>query len=301
MASEKPTRRLGKGLDALLRGGPPRDRADGQPQSGLQSLKIASIRNNPYQPRKRFAADDLKELQDSIGANGLLQPITVRRAPTGEGFELIAGERRLRASSNLGWKEIPAIIKDVDDQALLTYALIENLQRADLDPIEEAEGYQQLLQQFELTQQGVADLVGKDRTTVANSLRVLNLPAEIREMLRDGKLTLGHAKPLLGLDEPNRMIGLAREIVTRGLTVRDVERRLKVESPNRRTGKGKQQSSGPVATSASVKATEAAIRRRLQTDVELARKENGTGALTVRFYSDDDLDRILELMGIKVE
>lgn len=300
MASEKPTRRLGKGLDALLRGGPARDRAADQSQAGLQSLKIASIRNNPYQPRKRFAAADLRELQDSIGMNGLLQPITVRRASGGDGFELIAGERRLRASINLGWKEIPAIIKDVDDQALLTYALIENLQRADLDPIEEAEGYQQLLKQFELTQQGVADLVGKDRTTVANSLRVLNLPAEVREMLRDGKLTLGHAKPLLGLDKPERMIRLAREIVMRGLTVRDVERRLKAEFPNRGNEK-KKQSLKTGDGNASVRATAAAIRRRLQTDIELVRKENGSGELTVRFYSDDDLERILELMGINVE
>jgi ParB-like partition proteins len=300
MASEKPTRRLGRGLDALLRAGPARDPEQGQSHAGLQSLKIASIQNNPYQPRKRFEATDLKELQDSIGSNGLLQPITVRRAPNGNGFELIAGERRLRACTNLGWKEIPAIIKDVNDQALLTYALIENLQRADLDPIEEAEGYQQLLQQFKLTQQGVADLVGKDRTTVANSLRVLNLPATVREMLRDGKLTLGHAKPLLGLDTTEKMLALAREIVARGLTVRDVERRLKSEAPNR-TRRPKGRGVSPGAGSAAMKATESALRRRLQTDVELTRKEAGTGFITVRFYSDDDLERIIELMGIKLE
>jgi ParB family chromosome partitioning protein len=202
MASEKPARRLGRGLDALLRGAPSRESEPRDQNAGLQSLRISSIRNNPYQPRKRFAPGDLQELQDSIKANGLLQPITVRKAADGEGYELIAGERRLRASTNLGWKEIPAIIRDVDDKALLTYALIENLQRADLDPIEEAEGYQQLVQEFGLTQQGVAEIVGKDRTTVANSLRVLNLPPAVREMLREGKLTLGHAKTLLGLDKP---------------------------------------------------------------------------------------------------
>lgn len=299
MASEKPTRRLGRGLDALLRAGPTREAAPGQSHAGLQSLKIASIKNNPFQPRKRFVAADLKELQDSIATNGLLQPITVRKAPNGDGFELIAGERRLRASTNLGWKEIPAIIKDVDDRALLTYALIENLQRADLDPIEEAEGYQQLLQQFQLTQQGVADLVGKDRTTIANSLRVLNLPAVVREMLRDGKLTLGHAKPLLGLEKPEQMVSLAREIVARGLTVRDVERRLQAEAPHRTRGakKSSVQGTGNAAT----KATETAIRKRLQTDVELTRKDGGSGSVLVKFYSDDDLERILELMGIKLE
>ncbi|MDQ6716864.1 MAG: ParB/RepB/Spo0J family partition protein [Gemmatimonadota bacterium] len=300
MASEKPTRRLGRGLDALLRGAPNREQSGGATQSGLQSLKIASIKNNPYQPRKRFVDGDLKELQDSIATNGLLQPITVRRAHKGEGFELIAGERRLRATTNLGWKEIPAIIKDVDDQALLTYALIENLQRADLDPIEEAEGYQQLVKEFGLTQQGVADLVGKERATVANSLRVLNLPESVRQMLREGKLTLGHAKPLLGLEKPEKMLALAKEIVTRGLTVRDVERRLQSEAPHR-TRAPRTSSPGPGASSPSAKATEALLRRRLQTDVELTEKAGGAGSITVRFYSNDDLERIIELMGIKFE
>lgn len=300
MASEKPARRLGRGLDALLRGGPSRESAAGDQNAGLQSLKIASIRNNPYQPRKRFAPGDLQELQDSIKANGLLQPITVRKVATGDGYELIAGERRLRASTNLGWKEIPAIIRDVDDRALLTYALIENLQRADLDPVEEAEGYQQLVHEFGLTQQKVAEIVGKDRTTVANSLRVLNLPPAVRDMLREGKLTLGHAKPLLGLDKPEKMIALAREIVARNLTVRDVERRLKADTPGKKRSPHKLSALGS-SSSAQLKATEAMLRKRLQTDVELNRKDDGSGSILVRFYSDDDLERVLELMGIKFE
>ena len=299
MGNEKPTRRLGRGLDALLRGAPSREQTAGEPPSALQTLKISAIRNNPYQPRKRFAAGDLRELEDSIKTNGLLQPITVRKAQKGEGFELIAGERRLRAVTNLGWKEVPAIVRDVDNQALLTFAMIENLQRADLDPIEEAEGYQKLLQEFSLTQQAVADLVGKDRTTVANSLRILNLPAAVRDMLRDGTLTLGHAKPLLGLDKPEKMVALAREIVARGLTVRDVEQRLKSESPKSKAKKSRP--SGERATSASVKTAETLMRRRLQTDVEILRKDDGTGSFTVRFYSDDDLERLLQLMGIKLE
>lgn len=300
MASEKPARRLGRGLDALLRGGPPRESETRDQNAGLQSLKISSIRNNPYQPRKRFTPSDLQELQDSIKANGLLQPITVRKAANGDGYELIAGERRLRASTNLGWKEIPALIRDVDDKALLTYALIENLQRADLDPIEEAEGYQQLVHEFGLTQQEVAEIVGKDRTTVANSLRVLNLPPAVRDMLREGKLTLGHAKPLLGLDKPEKMIALAREIVARNLTVRDVERRLKADTPSKRKSVHKLAALGS-SSSAQLKATEAMLRKRLQTDVELSRKDGGAGSISIRFYSDDDLERILELMGIKLE
>ena len=168
MATEKPVRRLGRGLDALLRGVPGRPSSSNRGALEFQILRISAIRNNPYQPRKRFSASELKELEDSIRSNGLLQPITVRKTPKGDGYELIAGERRLRAASNLGWKEISAIVRDVDDRALLTYALIENLQRSDLDPVEEAEGYHQLVQEFGLTQQAVADLVGKDRTTVAN-------------------------------------------------------------------------------------------------------------------------------------
>jgi ParB family transcriptional regulator, chromosome partitioning protein len=300
MGSEKPPRRLGRGLDALLRGGPSRESEARDQNAGLQSLKIASIRNNPYQPRKRFAPNDLQELQDSIKTNGLLQPITVRKAAGGDGYELIAGERRLRASTNLGWKEIPAIIRDVDDKALLTYALIENLQRADLDPIEEAEGYQQLVHEFGLTQQEVAEMVGKDRTTVANSLRVLNLPPAVRDMLREGKLTLGHAKALLGLDKPEKMIALAKEIIARGLTVRDVERRLRATSPSKRPSAHKLSTLGS-STSAQLKATEASLRKRLQTDVELIRKDGGAGSISIRFYSDDDLERVLELMGIKLE
>jgi ParB family transcriptional regulator, chromosome partitioning protein len=300
MGSEKPPRRLGRGLDALLRGGPSRESEARDQNAGLQSLKIASIRNNPYQPRKRFAPNDLQELQDSIKTNGLLQPITVRKAASGDGYELIAGERRLRASTNLGWKEIPAIIRDVDDKALLTYALIENLQRADLDPIEEAEGYQQLVHEFGLTQQEVAEMVGKDRTTVANSLRVLNLPPAVRDMLREGKLTLGHAKALLGLDKPEKMVALAKEIIARSLTVRDVERRLRATSPSKRPSAHKLSTLGS-STSAQLKATEASLRKRLQTDVELIRKDGGAGSISIRFYSDDDLERVLELMGIKLE
>lgn len=300
MASEKPARRLGRGLDALLRGGPSRENETRDQYTGLKSLKISSIRNNPYQPRKRFTPSDLQELQDSIKTNGLLQPITVRKAANGDGYELIAGERRLRASTNLGWKEIPALIRDVDDKALLTYALIENLQRADLDPVEEAEGYQQLVHEFGLTQQEVAEIVGKDRTTVANSLRVLNLPPAVRDMLREGKLTIGHAKPLLGLDKPEKMIALAREIVARNLTVRDVERRLKSDTPSRKKSVHKLATLGS-SGGAQLKATEGMLRKRLQTDVELSRKDGGAGSISIRFYSDDDLERILELMGIKLE
>jgi ParB family chromosome partitioning protein len=182
---------------------------------------------NPFQPRKEFRAEELSELQESLNASGLLQPITVRRRPGRDGFELIAGERRLRAASKLGWKEIPAIIKEIDDKTILTLALIENLQRADLNPVEEGEGYYRLSHDFGMTQQQIAETVGKDRTTIANMLRVLQLPSGVRKLLEEGHLTLGHAKVLLGLNDSAQITRLAKEVVAEGLTVRELERRVR--------------------------------------------------------------------------
>ena len=210
--SDKP-RRLGRGLEALLAArpaaapageagtastgaGPYQDVPAEGPPSELQRIPLSAIRPNPFQPRKEFDPTELAELETSLRANGLIQPITVRRAPTGKGYELIAGERRFRAAQRLGWWEIPAIVKDLDDRMVATLALVENLQRSDLNPLEEAEGYQRLIDDFSLTQQQVADVVGKDRSTVANILRVLNRPAAVRRMLQEGELTLGHARAL---------------------------------------------------------------------------------------------------------
>ena len=222
MSTDK-SRRLGKGLDALLAGRPmgaePARARDEVPRSALRSVPISQIKPNPLQPRKEFGASDLKELESSIRANGLLQPVTVRAANNGSDFYLIAGERRFRAVQRLGWREIPAIVREeaeVDDKALLTLALVENLQRTDLNPIEEGEGYQQLISQFSLSQQEVADVVGKDRSTVANTLRLLALPSQVRRMVREGELTIGHARALLSLGD---LMALARLRERRGMTV----------------------------------------------------------------------------------
>src|SRR5688500_552055 len=202
--AEKP-RRLGRGLEALLGAASqpasaPASTIDGAasnqeassqphpPDSPYRMVRISDIRPNPFQPRKEFREEDLAQLQGSIAATGLLQPITVRAA--GDHYELVAGERRLRAATRLGWTDIPAIQKQYDDRALLTLALVENLQRADLNPVEEADGYSRLIAEFRLTQQEVANVVGKDRSTVANSLRLLNLPLIVRAMLQDGQLTV---------------------------------------------------------------------------------------------------------------
>ena len=298
MSTEKP-RRLGRGLDALLAGRDPAPAltvaraADDSPHT----LPVAEIRPNPFQPRKEFRTEDLAELEASLKSNGLLQAITVRPASDGNGYELIAGERRLRAATRIGWTRIPAVIKEIDDRALLTLALVENLQRADLNPIEEGEGYQRLMADFTLTQQEVADIVGKDRSTVANMLRLLNLPDVIRTMVRDGHLTVGHARALLAISSEREMLDLAREIVARGLTVRDVEQRARAGSAltSTRSTKSKGDDRHP-KLSAELKRLQDELRRHLQTDVTITVGANERGKIEIAFYSTDDFERVLDLV-----
>jgi ParB family transcriptional regulator, chromosome partitioning protein len=292
MTADK-TRRLGRGLEALLGA-----TASGKPvaESELQHVPIAQIKPNPYQPRKDFKPEELADLEASMKSGGLLQPVTVRTVPGG--YELIAGERRLRAASRLGWREIPAVVKDIDDRALLTLALIENLQRADLNPLEEAEGYRRLQEDFALTQQQIADAVGKDRSTVANMLRLLNLPESIRRMLRESQLTLGHARALLAVDDERRMTELALEIVAHGLSVRDVERRAretKAESPAPRQPSATPHKPAGVQT-AELRRIQDQLRKHLQTDVQLVLAGKEKGTIRIPFYSADDLERLLDLV-----
>ncbi len=295
MAAERqtPPRRLGRGLEALLGNASGLASSD---EGALKSIPIGQIVRNPFQPRKEFKTDELAELQESLSASGLLQPITVRRRPGKDGFELIAGERRLRAATKLGWKEIPAIIKEIDDKAILTLALIENLQRADLNPIEEGEGYHRLSHNFGMTQQQIAETVGKDRTTVANMLRVLQLPDSVRKLLEEGQLSLGHAKVLLAVEDPAQITRLAREIVAEGLTVRELERRLREVA----TTPGKKKAGRPrkVDQQPEVRRIEDRLRKYLQTDVALNMAKGNRGTLTIQFYSADDLERVLELLHL---
>jgi ParB family chromosome partitioning protein len=204
----------------------------------------------------------------------------------------------LRAAANLGWKEMPAIIRDMDDKTVLTLALIENLQRTDLNPIEEGEGYQRLSQEFGLTQQQIAETVGKDRSTVANMLRVLQLPSIVRDLLQQGKLTLGHAKVLLGVSDPVKLETFANDAVSQGWTVRELEKRIRdVVEPNQGKKKGGRPRSDE-RRSPELKSVEDRIRRFFQTDVRLTSSPENRGSLTIEFYSADDLERILEIMGI---
>ena len=294
MATEKTPRRLGRGLEALLGSAGGLASSD---EGTLKSIPISQIGRNPFQPRREFNSDEMAELQESLKASGLLQPITVRRRSGKDGFELIAGERRLRAATKLGWKEIPAIIKEIDDKTVLTLALVENLQRTDLNPIEEGEGYYRLSHEFGLTQLQIAETVGKDRTTIANMLRLLQLPDAVRRLLQDGQLTMGHAKVLLGLEDPEMIATLAHEIVKDGLTVREIERRIRgfgEPRPGKRAGRPRSADRLPPE----VKRIGDRLRRFLQTDVAVSVGKNNRGTLTLHFYSAEDLERLLEVMRV---
>jgi len=283
-------RRLGRGLEALL--GPTREEAERE--GNLVELPIKDIRPNPFQPRQDVDPAALEELVSSIKQAGLLQPIVVRRANGGTagGYELIAGERRLRACQQLGWERIPAVQREADDRTLLTLALIENLQRDDLSPVDEARGYDRLIAQFSLAQQNVADAVGRDRSTVANALRLLKLPVAVLQMLHEGQLSVGHARALLALEDPKVATNLAREAVAQGLSVRDVEDRVRGgRAPERRPRMKR-----GVGPAPEVRRVEDALRRRLGTDVRVSLRAKGKGQIHVAFYSNDDLARVLELM-----
>jgi ParB family transcriptional regulator, chromosome partitioning protein len=296
--------RLGRGLEALLGSLPqalPEARESSRPPPTItqpESIPVASITANPKQPRRDFKEGDLSDLASSIAAHGLLQPILVR--PTSNGFELVAGERRLRAVAKLGWASIPAVVRQIEDSALLTVALVENLQRSDLNPIEEAEGYQRLVEEFRLTHQQIAEAVAKDRSTIANALRLLQLPATIRHMLVGGQLTMGHARALLAVAGEDARIDLARQAVARGYTVRDLERLAKApsggSSVQEKKGRGSQHIAPSPTHSAQLQRIIDALRRHLQTDVQVVCDDGTSGEIHIRFYSPDDLERVLDRM-----
>src|SRR5215204_2034088 len=229
MSADVP-RRLGRGLEALISTAKQREAESQSAQtaegSDLRQIRVVDVSPNSFQPRRTFTEPELAELEASIRASGLLQPIIVRSRGDGK-WELVAGERRLRAVGRIGWSEIPAVVRDFDDRAMLTLALVENLQRADLNPLEEAEGYQRLIDEFGLTQQQVADAVGKDRTSITNLLRVLTLQPAVRQLVERGHITAGHARALLPIKDERRQLELANEIVARQLSVREVEARAR--------------------------------------------------------------------------
>jgi ParB family chromosome partitioning protein len=269
-------RGLGRGLDALLKTEEP----------GVRALPLSMLEPNRFQPRTSFEEAGLEELAESIRAQGVIQPIVVTPKSSG-GYTIIAGERRWRAARRAGLDEVPVVVRELqDDRQLLEMALVENLQRSDLNPIEEAEAYQSLRESFGMSQEEIARQVGKGRPTVANALRLLGLPGEILDMLRDGRLTAGQARPLLGLESDRRRLEVARRAKEKGLTAREVEDLVR--------GAGKKRPTEPL-TDPDTKAAEERLTRHLQTRVEIKRRGKG-GTVRIGFHSEEELMRLFELL-----
>ena len=285
---------LGRGLSALIPKSPPKEVSIRQGEVGqdpggfgvVASIDLDRIRPNPFQPRTDFDTESLDELSRSIVEKGLIQPITVRRL--GEEYQLVSGERRMRAAQRAGLDSIPAFIVDVQSDAeMLELALVENIQREELNPIEIAHAYQRLIEECHLTQDEVGKKVGKDRSTVTNFLRLLKLPDRIRDGVRRGRLTMGHARALLGLDNERDQIKLYEQIAMGGLNVRSVERTTRVR---------KSKPTKHVRHGSGIHSVEEQLKRMLGTKVKVYAKSGGKGEIVIQYFSSDDLERILELI-----
>ena len=273
---------LGRGLEALLPGGPP---ADSLPVR--DRVAVSEIRPNPNQPRRHFDEAALETLSASIRQRGLLQPLVVRRVP--DGYELIAGERRLRAAERAGLETVPVVVREADPQERLELALIENLQREDLTPLEEAEAYRHLIDVYGLTQEAVAQAVGKSRPSVANALRLLALPEAVKAQLEGGELSAGHARAVLSVGDATTQVEFAREIATDGATKSEAERRARV----RRTGGARTASTARRDKDPHWRAIAEELTRSLGTRVRVTPRARG-GSIEIEFYSEPELARLLD-------
>lgn len=288
--------RLGRGLGALLGEYLPQE--SGVFNGGVRTVSIGKIASNPYQPRREFAAEHLVELEASIRENGLLQPLVVRpaaaSAPEGAQWELIAGERRWRATRRLGWTEVPVVVKEIDDRTMLILAIVENVQREELSPMEEATAYRQLIDEFGLTQQEVADKVGRERSTVANLLRLLGLPASVQQLVVEGKLSMGHARAILGATGERQMAELAREAASQGWSVRAVEERVRAQ----RASTSASTTAAPAARPEDphLRHLESELQRALGTAARIRVVRGESGRIEIPFYNADDFDRVVELL-----
>lgn len=290
--------RLGKGLSALLG----EYTAEPQPQSGepVQRVITARITPNPFQPRREFTAEQLAELEESIRQNGLLQPLVVRPAtagtPEGAEWELVAGERRWRAVRRLGWTEVPVVVRELDDRAMLVLAIVENVQRANLSPLEEAAAYRRLMDDFGFTQIEVAESVGRERSTVANLLRLLALPASVQRLVNEERLSMGHARALLGLKDEREIADLAREAADAGMTVRAVEDRVRDGRPTAKAKSADAPPSSPAGADPHLRQLEAELQRAFGTQVRVRVQQGSTGRIEIPFYDAVDFDRLLDLL-----
>jgi ParB family chromosome partitioning protein len=277
---------LGRGLSALLGD----STVDAMGTANSSELDIDLIRPNPDQPRTRFAEKALDELAQSISANGIVQPIVVRQRD-GK-YEIVAGERRWRAAQRAGLRKIPAVVKEVSDDKLLELALIENIQRQELNPIEEALAYRRLIDTLGLTQEMVSERVGKERSLIATSLRLLKLPDDIQRLIEEGKLSAGHGRALLMSDDPDTQRRVSRAIIDKGMSVREAERVVK-RAGNTAQSTEKKQVTPP--KDPNVAAAETKLRRRLGTNVNIVPNNSGKGGkVEIEYYNDEDLNRIYQ-------
>ena len=285
--------RIGKGLDALIPSGGVAKTVEKAgkvtDKDGVVNVKISKVEPNREQPRKNFDEDALQELAESIKQFGVLQPILVQERD--DYYEIIAGERRWRAANIAGLKEVPVIIRNLTEQEIVEIALIENIQREDLNPIEEAQAYKRLLTEFNLKQDEVAERVSKSRTAVTNSMRLLKLSDDVQQMVIDEMITTGHARALLAIEDPEQQYILAQKVFDEKLSVRDIEKLVK------NLGKTKvQKKSKEKQLTAIYQEIEETLKEKLSTKVSIVAKENGAGKIDVEFFSHEELDRLMEII-----
>lgn len=328
MAGSTRKPRLGRGLSSLMTGHAPVpaepppvvSSADAHPTGGSESpsesdetilryLPVDAVTTNPYQPRKNLNSEALASLAESIRRDGVMQPVIVRPAPgsvsgDAEHFELVAGERRWRAAKGIGLETVPAIIRDLDDRQIAEWALIENLQREDLNPIDRAEAFRSLIEHFRLSHDQIAQQVGVDRSTVTNTLRLLSLHGDVRDMVRDGKLSGGHARAIVALVDSQQQLALARDTIQKALSVRQVEaaaRRLmaKIADP---TGAESPSAAKRPEGPAHLRDLEQQISHQLQVRVQIhPGRKKGSGSLSIQFQSLDEFDALMVRLGVEFE
>lgn len=299
MAIRNSKKGLGKGLDSLIPMGSeienitkPVKKAKNEPktnENGVIELKVNQIEPNREQPRKNFDEDALQELADSIKKHGIIQPLVVQKK--GEYYEIIAGERRWRAAKIAGLKHIPAVIKDYSEQEMVEIALIENIQRQDLNPIEEAMAFKQLMQEYDLKQDELAERVSKSRTAVTNSMRLLKLPQKIMEMVINNELSSGHARTLLSIEDEDLQIKVAELVILKQMSVRETENYVKKLQNNKNKSKDTKNTDNDFV----YRDIENRIKEIVGTKVKVNHKNNGKGKIEIEFYSDDELERIYDL------
>jgi ParB family transcriptional regulator, chromosome partitioning protein len=281
--------RLGRGLEALFGG-----EDGGAPSSSATQVTLDAIDVNPLQPRKTFDDDEINSLSETIKSHGVLQPLLVR--PVGDRFQLIAGERRLRAARAAGLPSVPVNVVNFNDQQVIEAALVENIHRADLNPIEKAHGFKEYLTRFQMTHEQLAARLGLGRATITNLVALLELPVEVQEMVRLGQLSTGHAKLLKGVEDRDRQLSLCKEIVARGMSVHGTEALLKQAPGEEKEASTNGSSSSPVEKTAHVAAIEDELRQKLSTRIEIKLKAKDRGQIVLAFESNDDFERLIEAL-----